>query len=164
MADGGNQTPARPLTSLINDAKAGNLSVRMDLDKFVYLDRDCDFFKTQIQRVQNIMNDISRQTHWGLGEDYVAEGDRDLVSAKTMVARWKGKAKGANDGNSFYDILSSHWQTIDDFQTLFRTVREQMTAHDDAQAAKYRQLEASLPQQAPAPERWLGAGPVSEFR
>ena len=70
-----------------------------------------------------------------------------------MVARWKSKAMGAKDKNSVYDILGSHYQTIDDFQTLFRTIREQMTAHDQEQAAKYKQLEASLPQQAPAPQR-----------
>ncbi|MQY21632.1 hypothetical protein NRB20_47450 [Nocardia sp. RB20] len=60
---------------------------------------------------------------------------------------------GAQDKNSVYDILTSHRETVDDFQTLFRTIREQMTAHDEAQAAKYKKLEADLPQQAPAPER-----------
>ena len=153
MADGQDSTAQRPLTNLINDAKSGSLSIRMDLDKFVYIDRDCTTFKTQIQVIQRLMRDISRQEHWGLGEDHVASGDRDLVSAKTMVARWKSKAMGAQDGNSVHKILDSHWQTIDDFQTLFRTIREQMTAHDQEQAAKYKQLEASLPQQAPAPQR-----------
>ncbi|WP_157186316.1 hypothetical protein [Nocardia jiangxiensis] len=150
MADDGDQ---RPLTGLINAAKAGNLSVRMDLDKFVYLDRDCTFFKNQIQQIQRTMQDVSRQSHWGVGEDHVPNGGRDLVSAKTMVERWRSKAAGAKDGNSVHTILDSHWQTVDDFQTLFRTIREQITAHDQAQAAKYKQLEASLPQQAPAPER-----------
>jgi hypothetical protein len=164
MADGEDSAQQRPTTSLINDAKAGNLSIRMDLDKFVYIDRDCDFFKGSIRNAQRILNEISRQPHWGLGEDHTADGDRDLVSAKTMVARWKSKARGEAGGNSFYDQLDSHWQTVDDFQTLFRTVREQMTASDEAQAAKYKQLESSLPPQAPAPERWLGAGPVAEFR
>ncbi|MBY8860818.1 hypothetical protein K7711_30390 [Nocardia sp. CA2R105] len=153
MAD--NQDPAtqRPLTNLINDAKSGSLSISMDLDKFVYIDRDCNTFKLQIQRIQQLMREVSRQTHWGLGEDYAAKGDKDLVSAKTMVSRWKSKSEGAKDGNSAYDILDSHYKTIDDFQTLFRTIREQMTAHDQEQAAKYKQLEASLPQQAPAPQR-----------
>ncbi|WP_067894056.1 hypothetical protein [Nocardia vaccinii] len=125
----------------------------MDLDKFVYLDRDCTFFKNQIRTIQGLVQEISHQDHWGLGEDHAAKGDLDLVSAKTMVARWKSKAKGAKDKNSVYDILGSHYQTIDDFQTLFRTIREQMTAHDQEQAAKYKQLEANLPQQAPAPQR-----------
>lgn len=164
MADGGSQTPQRPLTGLIADAKSGNLSVRMDLDKFVYLDRDCNYFKLQIRKIQTQLDEISQQKHWGLGEDHVADGARDLVSAKTMVARWKSKARGAGGENSFYDQLDSHWQTIDDFQTLFRAVREQMIGEDQAQAAKYKQLESTLAQQAPAPERWLGAGLVSEFQ
>jgi len=152
----------RPVAALIEEAKAGNLSVRMDLDKFVHLDRDCNYFKTQIRKIQTVLDEISQQKHWGYGESYVAKGVLDLVSSKTMVARWRSKAEGGS--NSFYAALDSHWQTVDDFQTLFRTVREQMTAHDEAQAAKYKQLESSLPQQAPAQERLLGAGFVTESR
>lgn len=153
MSTDSDTSEQRPVTGLIDQAKAGNLSIRMDLDKFVYIDRDCTYFKTHIRNIQTVIRTISQQQHWGLGEDHVAKGDLDLISAKTMVARWKSKAMGAKDGNSVHAILDSHWQTIDDFQTLFRTIREQMTAHDQEQAAKYKQLEASLPQQAPAPQR-----------
>ncbi|MQY24392.1 hypothetical protein [Nocardia macrotermitis] len=153
MADDKDSTTQRPLTGLINDAKAGNLTIRMDLDSFVHIDRDCTLFKAQIRVVQRRMREISRQEHWGLGEDYVAKGGKDLISAKTMVARWRAKAEGQKDGNSVYAILDSHYQTVDDFQTLFRTIREQITDHDTTQAAKYKQLEASLPQEAMAPQR-----------
>lgn len=153
----GDQSESCPLTGLINDAKDGTLDLRMDLEKFVHIDRDCEYFKGRIRVIQRSMQDVSRQQHWGLGEDFTKDGDRDLVSAKTMVKRWKNKSKTADGSNNFYDILESHWQTVDDFQTLFRTVRRQITDHDTAQAAEYKQLESSLPQQSPQPLRALGA-------
>src|SRR5262245_41322505 len=123
MTDGTQPAAWRPVTNLINDAKDGKLGLRMDLEKFVYLDRDCDYFKGRIRSIQRAVDEVSQMKHWGLGDDFVKDGDRDLVSAKTMVSRWKLKSRGAKDGNSFYDILESHWQTVDAFQTLFRTVR-----------------------------------------
>jgi hypothetical protein len=158
MADpGGAPTPTSgSLQALIDAAKEGKLTVRMDLEKFVYADRDCNFFKQQITQIQRILEQISQQQHWGLGEDYAANSDRDLVSSKVMVKRWREKAQGAP--NNLHGTLDSHWQTVDDFQTLFRTVREKITGVDTDQAARYKQLEQSLPQQNPAPQRWLGAG------
>ncbi|WP_024805461.1 hypothetical protein [Nocardia sp. BMG51109] len=156
-------TSGRPLTSLVSEAKEGRLTVRMDLEKFVYIDRDCNFFKLQIQQIQTIMDQISQQDHWGLGEDHQADGDRDLVSAKTMVARWRQKAKGAQNGNSVHEVLGAHWKTIDDFQTLFRTAREKITGIETDAAAQYKQLESTLPQQNPPAQKWLGAGLSFDF-
>ncbi|MBF6174656.1 hypothetical protein [Nocardia blacklockiae] len=133
----------------------------MDLEKFVYIDRDCTFFKDSIRKIQQRMTLIAQQQHWGLGEGHVADGDRDLISAKTMVGRWRQKAHGSP--NSVHAVLESHWQTVDDFQTLFRTIRENITGVDTDAAAHYRDLEATLPQQNPAPQRWLGAGLPFEF-
>ncbi|QIS19548.1 hypothetical protein [Nocardia terpenica] len=65
----------RPLANLISEAKAGNLTVRMDLEKFVYLDRDCNFFKENIRKVQQLMTQVSQQKHWCLGEDHVPDGN-----------------------------------------------------------------------------------------
>ncbi|ATL67390.1 hypothetical protein [Nocardia terpenica] len=155
MAGDEKTPPPRPLANLIGEAKAGSLTVRMDLEKFVYLDRDCNFFKENIRKVQQLMTQVSQQKHWGLGEDHVPDGERDLISAKTMVKRWRDKAQGTE--NSVHTVLESHWQTVDDLQTLFRTVRERMTANDEQQAARYRELEATLPQQNPAPQKLLGA-------
>ncbi|MBO0854290.1 MAG: hypothetical protein J2P18_11025 [Nocardia sp.] len=155
MADNDRGQPQGQLSGLIDQAKSGALGVRMDLERFVYVDRDCEFFKKQIRAVQRLMLLVSQQDHWGLGEHYVPENGRDLVSAKTMVARWREKSRGTP--NSFYEILESHYNTVDDFQTLFRTIRERMTAQDQASAARYKQLEATLPQQAPPPQKMLGA-------
>ncbi|AHH21068.1 hypothetical protein NONO_c62980 [Nocardia nova SH22a] len=144
-----------PVKALIDDARAGRLSVRMDLEKFVYLDRDCNFFKLGIRNIQQLMTQVSQQEHWGLGEGHVPDDGRDLVSSKTMVKRWREKSRGSE--NSVYAVLDSHFQTVDDFQTLFRAIREQITAQDQDLAAQYKQLEATLPQQSPAPQRLLGA-------
>ncbi|MFQ6397683.1 hypothetical protein ACLMAJ_30095 [Nocardia sp. KC 131] len=141
------KSPATPLANLISDAREGRLSVRMDLEKFVYIDRDCDYFKDQIRQIQRTMTQVSRQEKWGLGEGYLAQGDRDLFSAKTMVHRWREKSQGSE--NSVYAVMESHHKVIEDFQTLFRTVRERITSVDTDQAAKYQDLEANLPKQAP---------------
>ncbi|MGY4100131.1 hypothetical protein ACW2Q0_11350 [Nocardia sp. R16R-3T] len=142
------KTSASPLANLITEARDGRLTIRMDLEKFVYIDRDCEYFKEQIQQIQTTMTRISKQDKWGLGEKFEKQGDRDLVSAKTMVQRWREKSDGA--ANSVFAVMESHYKVIDDFQTLFRTVRERITGVDTDQAARYTDLEANLPQQAPA--------------
>ncbi|WP_227997426.1 hypothetical protein [Nocardia australiensis] len=147
MADD-DKTPPSPLSNLITDAREGRLTVRMDLEKFVYVDRDCQYFKEQIRQIQTQMTDISRTETWGLGESYPQQGDRDLISAKTMVQRWREKSRGSENG--VYEVMESHYKIIEDFQSLFRTVRERITSVDAEQAAKYQDLEANLPKQAPA--------------
>ncbi|WP_227998854.1 hypothetical protein [Nocardia australiensis] len=94
------------------------------------------------------MTDISAMQDWGLGETFQPQDSRDLVSSKTMVKRWREKSQGSD--NSVYAVMESHYKIIEDFQTLFRTVRERITSVDADQAARYTQLESTLPQQAPA--------------
>ncbi|WP_433602285.1 hypothetical protein ACQPXH_11435 [Nocardia sp. CA-135953] len=147
-------SPKSPLANLITEAREGRLTIRMDLEKFVYIDRDCEYFKDQIRDIQTTMTQVAQQDKWGLGEGFSAQGDRDLVSAKTMVRRWRGKSRALDNStgsdNSVYAVMESHYKVIEDFQTLFRTVRERITGIDTEQAAKYQDLEANLPQQAPA--------------
>ncbi|WP_433525855.1 hypothetical protein ACQPZ2_13625 [Nocardia pseudovaccinii] len=142
------KTPASPLANLITEAREGRITIRMDLEKFVYIDRDCEYFKSVIRLIQGTMTDISNQEKWGVGEGFPKDGDRDLISAKTMVKRWREKSQGSE--NSVYAVMESHYKVIEDFQTLFRTVRERITGVDTEQAAKYQDLEANLPHQAPA--------------
>lgn len=137
-----------PLANLITEASEGRLTIRMDLEKFVYIDRDCEYFKSVIRLIQGTMTDISNQEKWDLGEGFHAQADRDLISAKTMVKRWREKSQGSE--NSVYAVMESHYKVIEDFQTLFRIVRERITGVDTEQAAKYQDLVANLPQQAPA--------------
>ena len=78
-----------------------------------------------------------------------------------MVKRWREKSRsldGSTTTNSVYDVMESHYRVIEDFQELFRTVRERMLATDSAQAARYRDLEATLPQRQPEPQQWFGPG------
>ena len=156
MSDDGSAPAPRPLENLISEAREGRLSVRMDLEKFIYLDRDCEFFKDKILNIQRTMTQISQQEAWGLGEHFAPNGTHDLVSGKTMVKRWREKSRGS--ANGVYEVMESHRLVIEDFQELFRTVREQMLAADSEQAARYRELEATLPQRQPEPQKWFGPG------
>ncbi|MFQ6325687.1 hypothetical protein ACLMAL_06055 [Nocardia sp. CWNU-33] len=139
-----------PLANLIGEARDGRLTVRMDLEKFVYVDRDCQYFMDQIRDIQARMSEVSRQDTWGLGEKFEPQGDRDLISAKTMVSRWREKSQSTQNPNNIYAVMESHYKVIEDFQTLFRTVRERITSVDTDQATKYQDLEANLPKQPPA--------------
>ncbi|MEV6430880.1 hypothetical protein [Nocardia sp. NPDC051463] len=144
------KTSPSPLANLITEAREGRLTVRMDLEKFVYLDRDCEYFKIAILQIQGAMTEVANQDKWGLGEKFEKQGDRDLISAKTMVSRWREKSQSTQNPNNIYDVMASHYKVIEDFQTLFRTVRERLTGVDTDQATKYKDLEANLPKQPPA--------------
>ncbi|MGQ4599536.1 hypothetical protein [Nocardia sp. R6R-6] len=146
----GNDSP-RPMTNLINEAKEGRLRVRMDPEQFVYVDRDCEFFKDQIRNIQRTMTEISQQPYWGMGEDYRGKDGKELVSGKTMVKRYREKARGSQNG--VYEVMESHYQVVEDIQNLFRTIRDRYAQQDAEWAARYRDLEASLPQQPPAQQR-----------
>ncbi len=150
MADG-NQAPAtHPLANMINEAKAGNIKVRMDLDQFVYLDRDCQTLLDNIALIKNRADAISRQAHWGLGEGF-HDGDKELISGQKVVEwyRQKGRAENDNTDNSLYAIMVAHEQIVRDIQQTYQEIRKQITDHDTEQAAKYNQLMSSLPQQSP---------------
>ncbi|MGQ4617318.1 hypothetical protein [Nocardia sp. R7R-8] len=141
----------RPLANLINEARDGRLAVRMDPEQFVYVDRDCEFFKGRIRDIQRIMTDISRMEDWGLGEHYHGNSGKELVSGKTMVKRYREKARGSQNGA--YEVMESHLQVVEDIQNLFRTIRDRYAQQDADWAARYRDLESSLPQQPPSPQR-----------
>ncbi|WP_063039066.1 hypothetical protein [Nocardia pseudovaccinii] len=83
-----------------------------------------------------------------VSEHFTEQGDRDLVSAETMVACWRTKAQGSD--NSVYAVMESRYEVVEDFQTLFRAVRERITGVDTDQAAQHKDLKDNLPQQAPA--------------
>jgi hypothetical protein len=142
------KTSPSPLANLITEAREGRLTVRMDLEKFVYIDRDCEYFKDQIRDIETTMTRIAGEDKWGLGDTFAPQADRDLISAKTMVRRWRDKSQGSE--NSVFAVMESHYKVIEDFQTLFRTVRERITSVDTDQAARYQDLEANLPKQPPA--------------
>ncbi len=150
MADGNGdaQTP-RPFANMLSEASAGNITLRMDLDQFVYIDRDCDTFIGLIEQVMTLADDVSRVPTWGLGEHTVSDAGKKLTSGEAVVQRFKTKSRGSNDNgdNSVYAQMVAHKLAIQDIQETYRRIRKQITDHDSEQAAKYAQLEKTLPQQ-----------------
>ncbi|WP_063045693.1 hypothetical protein [Nocardia pseudovaccinii] len=136
-----------PLASAIKDAQDGKLTVsfsdkvRVNADEFVYIERDCEAFKEEIRRLQRIAERISNRKNWGLGES--TDG---MISAATLVARFRGKAKIADpatdSNNNVYDILEQHYQIVDDIQNLHRTIAQKYVEQDQAFAARYNELKA----------------------
>ncbi|RJO69925.1 hypothetical protein D5S18_28990 [Nocardia panacis] len=116
----------------------------MTPEEFIYLDRDCDFFKEAIRRCQQTMDSISTQQHWGLGE-----GNQRLISANTLVNRFKTKAKGAGDGNSVWDALQKHYQIVEDIQEAHQLVRARMMQADQRFADAFNSVKDTLPERPP---------------
>ncbi len=149
MADGNASTTVHPFANMLSEAAAGNINLKMDLEQFVYLDRDCDTFIGLISEVQQLAQDVSRQDLWGLGEHTVSDAGKKLSSGAAVVQRFKSKSKGSNDqtDNSVYAMMTAHKQAVLDIQETYRRIRQQITDHDAEQAAKYAQLVNTLPKQ-----------------
>ncbi|MGX1778023.1 hypothetical protein ACWIGW_38365 [Nocardia brasiliensis] len=145
------KAPPRPMANLLTAAREGQVTVEMTPEDFVYIDRDCRFFKDAIRDIQKVADSIQRQDHWGLGEQV----DR-LVSATTLVDRFRKKANGAADGNSIWQIMEQHHQIVEDIQEVHRVIRERMMQADSAFAEKFNLLNETLPERPPVP---LKAGP-----
>ncbi|WP_280275867.1 hypothetical protein [Nocardia wallacei] len=149
MADEGAQ-PTNPIANLVKDAENGNLSVSfsdkvvVNADEFVYIERDCQAFKDEIQQLQRIAQTVSRREHWGLGE--TTDG---LNSANTVVGWFRGKAKivdpAKDSANNVWDILQQHYDIVDEIQTLHRTVAQKYLETDQEFAARYNELMANTP-------------------
>ncbi|WP_280194912.1 hypothetical protein [Nocardia farcinica] len=134
----------RPMANLLSAARDGHFSVTMRPEEFVYIDRDCEYFKNAIRAIQSIMDRVSKQTTWGLGE-----GNSELVSAGTVVERFKKKANGAGDGNSVWKIMEEHYRIVEDIQATYRTVRERIMEADSAFAGEFNRLNETLPDRTP---------------
>lgn len=148
------QSP-RPMANLLAAARAGNATVSMNPEDFVYIDRDCEYFKAMIRRIQTVADGISRHSQWGIGE-----GNSRMVSAGTVVSRFKEKAKGAGGGNAVYEILEQHLRIVEDIQEVHRIARNRMMEADSNFAADFNQLNETLPDRGPAertPEQALDA-------
>lgn len=149
MADDSKPTQSGPLASLITQAQNGNLSVNfspdvvVNADEFVYIERDCKAFKEEIRALQRIAQAISQLPNWGLGES--TDG---LTSAKTLISRFRSKAKSAglstDSDDNIFDILDTHYKIIDDLETLHHTIAQQFCQQDEKFAAEYKRLNANL--------------------
>ncbi|MEV6321648.1 hypothetical protein AB0M45_10680 [Nocardia sp. NPDC051787] len=151
MGDDQAQAP-RPMANVLNAAREGQLGIQMSPEDFIYVDRDCEYFKDAIQTIQASMDRVSQQTHWGLGE-----GDDKMVSARTLVDRFKRKARGADDGNSVYEIMENHFRIVEDIQEVHRIVRDRIMQADSNFAAEFNRLNTTLPERPPVQR---SAGPA----
>ncbi|WP_280238861.1 hypothetical protein [Nocardia abscessus] len=139
-----NAQPPRPMANIVNAAREGQLGMRMSAEDFIYIDRDCEYFKIAIRSIQRSMDIVSRQSHWGLGE-----GNGDMVSAQTLVDRFKKKARGAEDLNSVHQIMEDHYRIVEDIQEVHRIVRDRIMQVDSGFAADFNRLNTSLPERPP---------------
>ncbi|MEV4126701.1 hypothetical protein [Nocardia sp. NPDC049707] len=139
----GDDTP-RPMANILTAAREGQLAIELRPEDFIYIDRDCEYFKEVIQNIQTVMDGVAGQKHWGLGED----NDR-LVSARTLVDRFKKKANGADDGNSVFAIMEQHYKIVEDIQEVHRIIRDRMMQADSDFAAEFTSLETTLPERPP---------------
>ena len=142
-------TPTGPLASLITEAQNGHLSVSfspdvvVNADEFAYIERDCKAFKAELIKLQQAAQYISDQENWGLGE-----GEDRLISAKTLVPRFRSKAakvSPSDSDNNLVDIFKKHYQIVDDLQTLHHNIAQQYCEQDAAFAAEYNRLMANMP-------------------
>ncbi|MEU0876503.1 hypothetical protein [Nocardia brasiliensis] len=150
MSDSSTEVP-RPMSNILTEAREGRLAIELKAEDFVYIDRDCEYFKDVIQKIQRTMDLVAKQDHWGLGE-----ANDLMVSASTLVGRFKGKANGAKDGNNVYAVMDQHYKIVEDIQEVHRVVRERMMQADSEFAQEFTHLNETLPQRPPAQ---LPAGP-----
>lgn len=137
--------PPGPLTNLISAAREGSLRLRIEPEEFVYIDRDCQRFKTLIRTMQTEAEDISNieAGQWGIGAD-----NPRLSSAQMLVQRFREKGKGSE--NSIHAILEKHYLIIEDIQTLHREIMQRYMQSDEDFANRVNSILARLPEQ-PAP-------------
>ncbi|MFE9580196.1 hypothetical protein ACFYO1_27685 [Nocardia sp. NPDC006044] len=149
----GDDTTPRPMANLLSAVREGQATVEMKPEDFVYIDRDCEYFKRLIRRIQGIAEQVSRQDSWGLGETTAK-----MVSGQTVVGRFKQKAKQVGDGNSndVYTILEQHYKIVEDLQEVHKSARDRMMQADSNFAAEFTRLNDTLPDRPPAQ---LPAGP-----
>lgn len=137
----------RPMQDIIDAARDGqvsvsfNESVRVNAEEFVYIDRDCQAMKDTIRNLQTIAKDISGREKWGLGE-----GVPWIITGKTVVQSFRGKAENDFNGNNVHAILERHYQIVDSIQELHRVIAERYQQTDSTFAAEYNQAMASIPQ------------------
>lgn len=150
---GDDNAPAqRPMMNMVSAAREGSIGVEMTAEEFVYIDRDCEYFKRMIRQIQRIMAEVSDQPTWGLGEN-----NKDMVSGGTLVARFKEKARGSADGNAVWEIAEQHYRIVEDIQEVHRIARDRMMQADSKFAAEFNHVNATLPERPPVQRP---AGPV----
>ncbi|MFR9751091.1 hypothetical protein ACL02S_08645 [Nocardia sp. 004] len=138
----------KPLQDLLTEAQEGRLSVRfggtgpdtvrVDVEEFVAIERDCESFKNLIRELQRVADEIADREVWGLGEN-----TEELTSAQTLVRRFREKARGSD--NSVHAVLEQHYRIVDDLQQLHRLIAQRYQETDAEFASRYGELMAAVP-------------------
>ncbi|WP_194837443.1 hypothetical protein [Nocardia sp. XZ_19_369] len=89
------------MSNLINAAREGQLAVEMKPEDFVCIDRDCDYFKRTIQRIQT----AGASGH--SGRSIRTEGQK------------------AKDRNDVCAVREQHYKMVDGLQSFYRSVRDE---------------------------------------
>lgn len=118
---------------LVEGAKTGAVSLKVDPAVFLALDKALEHRKTELRLIRATVQKIAEQESWGLGEK-----SEHLTSAQTIVSRFRQKAVGG--ANNAKDTLDGHWQAADELQALFRTIRERFEQTDTAFAQRFKEL------------------------
>lgn len=127
---------SRVFGPLIEQAKSGSVSLNVEPQAFLALDRALQQRKTEIQTIQKLVQQVRTHGAWGLGENASI-----LTSAHTIAQRFRDKSSGG--ANNAYDTLQDHWRTADEMQTLFRAIRDRLQQTDSEFAAKLRAAQAA---------------------
>ncbi|MFC6013459.1 hypothetical protein [Nocardia lasii] len=125
---------------MIEQARAGALTVRMEPEEFARLDRECTEFQTVIGQIQQTMTDISAINTWGFGDN----AESGLTSARVMAFRFRDKARGGTD--SFYDVLEEHYIIVEEIRVLHQLIRDRFMAADEEWAARFTTEATALAQ------------------
>ncbi|WP_405161512.1 hypothetical protein OG203_35045 [Nocardia sp. NBC_01499] len=118
---------------LIEQAKAGSLSLKADPAAFIALEKACQDHLDEIGDIQRVIRKIYEQQEWGIGE----RSDL-LTSAQTMVRRFREKAM--TGPNNAYDTLEDHYRVATELQALFQSIRERYEQTDAEFAARFKEL------------------------
>jgi uncharacterized protein YukE len=131
-----NDSGGRRFGPLIEQAKTGSVSLNVEPQTFLALEKALQQRKTEIQTIQRLVGQVHNHETWGVGEQSAV-----LTSARTMVQRLRDK--GSSGANNAYDTLQDHWQTADELQTLFRTICDRLQQTDSEFAARLRAAQSN---------------------
>ncbi|CAM4453747.1 hypothetical protein NONI108955_29905 [Nocardia ninae] len=124
-----------PFPGYIEDAKAGALTVRMDPQGFIDIDKACQELINQLTGIRADARDLGEKTSWGLGES-----NPRLSSAVELVQLFREKAFGGP--NNAYDTLSDYVTVAEEIRAMFKTICETYQRTDAEFAAKLREISA----------------------
>ncbi|MET8652632.1 hypothetical protein [Nocardia aurea] len=122
-----------PFGGFVEDAKSGALTVRMEPQTFLELDRACEELILELSLARNDARALGERTSWGLGET-----NARLSSARELVTLFREQAFGGAD--SAYDTLAEYIEVATEIRSLLTTIRETYERTDEDFARRIREI------------------------